>query len=242
MRIELHTMDFVNDGVADDDDITWLITGLDGWDSPEQRQSSVEPTSRHGARLSSSMLAARALTLKGLTKAKTLAQYEASQAFLNGLLNNLWFDREMVVHEQTVKTIYVVRGGAVRMNQVGVLAYEWEMPLLANDPLKYGEEVTVSIPAAATRTLTNLGNFPTERIVATTGGTVILANGKTLRAEAAPASTVFDFWNRTIEKTGVSHFDKLLSTSEWWDLQPGANSVVNTGSATASVTFRPAWL
>lgn len=246
LRFDLNEHEFLNDGAPDEDGITWLVTGIDGWDSPDLRQASVEPTSRHGSRLSQSMLAPRALVLKGLCKATTESQYWAARDFLNGLMNNLWYERELTVHEATIKTINVIRAGAVRMSEPGkpgINTFEWEMPLLAQDPLKYGAAVTTAIPAGATRTLTNVGNFPTEKITVTTSGTVILtANAKSLRAAGVPSSTVFDMYDRTILKAGVSHFDKLSSISEWFDLQPGANSVVNGGSASASVTFRPAWL
>ena len=37
-----------NTGVPTEDGVTWMVTDVSGWDSPEQRTGQLAPTGRHG--------------------------------------------------------------------------------------------------------------------------------------------------------------------------------------------------
>lgn len=248
MRIDLHTQAF-NTLVADANGTHWMVTGMEGWDSPGQRQSTAPPTSRHGAVILESMLDTRAITLRGVVKATGEGNFWAAYNALLGLVNNLTVPRVMKVHETPVKRISVIRGGAPRLAHVGVGSFTFEIPLLALDPLKYAD-VAKSAAISGTLTLTNDGTFDSEPIFTLTGAGTFSVTNTTRSAYAKvssgskslPSGTVIDFNKRSVMLNGVSYFSSLEPNAVFWSLAPGANSIKSEGSAPLSYTFRDAYI
>lgn len=246
MRIQLHDQVFGTD--PDSDGIYWLVTELDGWDSPAVRVSTLDPTYRPGSVLAYATYGSRAMTLRGVIKAPTETLFWKAYNRLLEITNNPMQAREFMVDEMDVrKTLYVVRSGNIRQKFVGVGASTFEVPLTAHDPIKYGEPVTTTIGSGATKSVVNPGNAISRHIVvgAQGDGTLALSTGGaslTTGGTSVGAGTVADFRARTLYLNGVNRYSQLHPMSSWWGLQPGANALANAGSTGVSITYRPAWV
>lgn len=244
MRIDLGSLVF-NDA-ADVNGVNWYVTAMEGWDAPNIRQSFAAPASQHGAVALESMLDTRSLVLRGIVKAPTEETFWGAYNYLSGL-PSLWVPIPLVVHESTPKQSNVIRGGLVRQNLVGVRAFEFEIPLIAQDPRKYATADTeVVIDPGSSATLTNNGQFATNPVVeVVSSGTVILTNtttGQQIATASLPSGAVIDFHRHSIVSGGLNLYSTLVPASMWWSLQPGANNISNSGSAQVRVTYRHAWI
>lgn len=249
MRIDLDALVF-NLGTPDANGTYWYITEMDGWDGPSLRQSFQGATTKHGGVLVESLLDTRAVTLKGVAKSTTESIFWSAYNYLLGITNNLVFDRNLVVYESpTAKRLGVIRAGAPRISFVGVGAFDFEIPLIARNPLKYlvtADSMAYSV--GQTSPLTNAGTFDTAPVVTTTSaGTVIIRNNTTGQKFSTgnvslPAGTVIDMGARTIYSGTTNLYNALTTTSVWWALRPGINQVYNYGTASVSVAFNSAWI
>jgi len=102
----------------------------------------------------------------------------------------------------------------------------------------------------------NAGTFPVSPVLRIDGPITDptvenLEQGKTLEFDITVADGDFlliDTEARSIMLNGTaSRYSSLLPTSEWWDLEPGANTIrfrsdTNAEDAVLSVSFRSAWL
>lgn len=247
MRITIGDQPFDRD-YRDSDGTYWMITELDGWSAPPVRAGAVEKTYGHGSAPIKATYGPRQMTAKGVVKAATEELFWKAYNRLAGDIVDLNRSVPMTVQEDVLKHIDVVKASEVRLSFIGVGAINFEIPLTAYDPLKYGPDATMTIPAGATRSLVNDGNEPSPRVVATASatGTLILRNVETEQTlttglNAVEAGTVANFRPRTLYWNGLDRYGRLHSTSTWWMLQPGANRIANTGSTAVSVVYQPAW-
>jgi phage-related protein len=249
--IELDDIVF-NSNTPDTDGTYWFITEWEGWDSPAVRQNTLEPTSRHGAVIAQGLHGHRPISLSGVVKAPTESAFWSAYNRLLNRTNDLLTTRILRVNEGgTIKEAGVVRSGEVRQRIKGVGAFEFEIPLIAPDPLKYGLEVNpVTIAAGGSVNLNNVGTYSTPNIVVTltNTGTVSLKNestGQRLHTgkENLGDDAVINFKARTVYNSeGKNRYDRLAPTSQWWELGPGTTRIRNTGTASVSVVYRSAWI
>lgn len=240
----------MNTGTADANGALWYVTGWEGWDSPNLRQSFGDPTSRHGQVVQESLLGSRAVNLSGVCKAPSSGAFWTAYNRLLAVTAVLRTPIALTVTEDVAKTLYVIRSGQVRHRMIGNSAFEFEVPLLAQDPLKYAAAAApTTINAAASATLTNTGSFQTQKVTVTTtsAGTVSLTNNATGQTfgtgdTTAASGTVYEFSGRTAYAGSDNRYFQLAASSQWWSLEPGANSIVNGGTANVSITFRSAWV
>lgn len=236
----------MNTGIPDSDGSLWYVDGIDGWDSPALRQSTLEPTSKHGSILTETLLGTRAVTVSGLCKCHGTSGYWASKNHLLGSTSGLGVAFDLRVEEDVIKRLGVVRGGEVRITYFPG-NFRFEIPLLAPDPLKYAVATSiVDIPGGeGTEVVVSTGTFATFPTI-TTSGLVNIENfsvGLTLRTmEAAPDDTVFDMHERTVYSDDVNNYGLLSPLSFWWSLQPGENEIRNHGTEDASMTYHDAWV
>jgi hypothetical protein len=127
---------------------------------------------------------------------------------------------------------------------VGGLAFPAAAPFVFGSG---GTDSTMSCP--------NVGTFPAPWVATFTGPLVApalthLATGKVLNLSganlAAGETLVVDSLARTVLLNGsASRYSWLTSTSQWFDLDPGANSVNLTGASGAgnvSIAWRSVWI
>jgi hypothetical protein len=245
LRVDLGSIQ-MNTDVADANGTKWYVQDIEGWSSPAIRQSIVAPTSRHGGVITEGMLDARAVILRGLFKAPSEATFWTAYNDINAAVVNLFTaSTVMKVYETTTKRLSVVRGGEVRINFVGLGAGEFEVPLLAPDPLKYSD--TLNGPTALAATITNAGNFFSLPIITLTGGGSYTITNTTQGASAslivvgAPAGTIIDFNARTVLSGSTDYYSIVDPLTVWWELLPGANIITKSGGA-ATISWRDAWL
>lgn len=258
LRIDIATLRF-NTGVPDADGATWWIDQFEGWDAAPARQTLSTMTNRHGAVQTDHMLDQRTIVAGGLvkvtgaTREERKANYFKARTGLLGVLNNMWSDDALVVHEDpSPKRCLVRRGGSIFVAAPdGTSTVKFLANLVALDPLKYstGLPITATIPPGGSVDLVNEGDFPTYPAITTSGAGILIvrnqnnANRHIKTRAAVPGATVAEFRRRTL--TGAdrqSRYGLLVPSSRWWALVPGANRVHNEGGAPVTVEFRHAWL
>lgn len=248
MRIDLYELVF-NTLVPDANGVHWMVTEMEGWDSPNFRYSAQGPSSRHGAVVLEHLMDQRVLLLRGVVKAPSEDQFWTAYNKMLGQINNLLEPRVLKVYESTPKEAYVIRGGPPRLAFNGVGSFAFEVGLTALDPLKY-----TSLAKTGTLTnnilLNNAGTFSTRPVITTTSvGTVILDNLAdpdldifSTGSNDLPSGTVIDFQKRTVTNGSSSYFQSLAPSSVFWALLPGNNQIRSTGTAGLSYSFRDAWI
>ena len=235
----------MNTGTPDSDVSLWYVDGMEGWDSPALRQSTLDPTSRHGTVVTEALLGARSVVLSGVCKAAGEEGLWNSYNRLLGVTAGLAVEFDLVVGENVPKRLGVVRGGNPRIDiQPG--HFKFEVPLLAQDPLKYAvDPTTETVPTSGSVALTNVGTFSTLPQITTSGDVEVenFTTALTLRTSLPVSSgTTFDARTRTAFAGTDDQYSKLSPTSVWWSLLPGANEIRNHGSDDVDIIFHSAWI
>lgn len=148
MRYELGGIVFDPDAAPDVNGVRWVVSELDGWDSPELRQQLLDPTSVHGRVFGESLYGSRDMTMTGVADVPDEPTLWVARNALANATNLVLAGDWLVVHETPPKKCLVRRAGRVRMrNNPDVLWVEFEVPLVAADPRKYAmDDTVVSIP------------------------------------------------------------------------------------------------
>lgn len=249
---------------ADRDFIGYVsdITGLDG---PDVRESSELLVEGDGGRHFDFYHGRRPITMSGLFNPNVFGASAARNITrllraTNAMRGDAYL-RWTATGAQRVE-VAVRRTSPPRIT--GQRAKSFLIGMTAADPRIYG--VTTNVQAAsvvnssgayAAVTASNVGSVATYPTISITGPITnpILTNatsGKVLsltRTIAAGDRVDLDFTNRTIKtQAGSSVYSSLnYTTSEWWPINPGSNSITLTGTfvstaAQLSVGWRDAWL
>ena len=240
----------VMDGTPDSEGVRWF-NGADivGYDSPPVRINDQERTAAHGGYGPERLYASRILTLPGWCECPSLEAAFAVRERLHGLMSG-----ELIVHEPVPKVLTVVSGGAPRSTEPldgPNPLVEWSIPLIARNPFKRAlDPVTVAIAAGGTGSFTATGRFPAELEVTTTSsGTVhVEQGGLAIMASSVPSGTVFtsgpgfDNLPRSVVGPGGEDLYSLtLPGTQWPAVVPGANSILNQGTAAVQVRYFPTY-
>lgn len=235
------------DAHTDSNGCQWMVVSMSGWDGAPQRLSTIPYGTKHGSVPVSPMYDSRTVVVGGLLKAPDI---DSLWSAYNGLIGTLSLrsPRQFTVYEGTTpKSLWTLSGAPPRMN-IRPGHFEFELTLLAPDPLKYGEETTVDIDAEDAATLDNVGNIESSFLSAQfrTSGVLRLRNGTTDRTTRSGKRTiasgaVIDYKKRTVRNGTSDLYWKLGAFSQWWHLAPGENAIMNEGDADLTVTYRPAW-
>lgn len=251
LQVDLGSMSF-NDGVADGEGTLWYIGSIDGWDSPSIRQNEVQRSSLHGSWLGQSVYGSRSITLRGFAKCTSEDGYYNSKNALAAATELIEADATLKVYESTeTKQCSVVRSGPIRISDKPG-HFIFEVPLIALDPTKYSATLSTDT-APWGSTVTNDGNYRTYPTVTLVSGfsatTVVLTNttisgSPYMRLTNMNNGDVIDFKNRLVTDSGGSskYASVDLSTSIWWFLAAGSNSLTKSGGTNATITWRDAWI
>lgn len=241
--------DLVLDGTPDALGVIWCVTDLEGWwDTPPLEQVLEQPTGLDEGVVSASTLDARPLVLRGTADHSRCRDRLAVVATRDRLASLTWpllAQKPLTVSEEgVVRQTSVLPAGEQRVSHAGRGALLFEVPLVAQDPRKYGADVKM---ATLPGTVVNAGNVTTYPVITlAAGGTVSLANstlgsGAVLTISGAAPGTVIDMRRRTATALGVDQYSKVRPNSVWWHLVPGPN-VITVSSGTADIAWRDAWL
>lgn len=137
-----------NTGTLDADSILWVCTGLEGWETPEPRQTFVNKTGDHGVMLAESYVDRRALILQGVIQVPFLVSDSATDARYwaawNKLTKTVTYDivggatfTTLTVHESPTARYAMVKLTGRPKFKISPKYWEFELPLVAPDPHKY---------------------------------------------------------------------------------------------------------
>jgi hypothetical protein len=248
------------------------LTDVEGLDFPTLRTSVVPRAVSDGDLLMPSWRAARYVSLEGMliatgaTEAAAIAQRESQEDFLRKILNALvrtdgtlrWTRRDGVTRQMVCRV-----WEPMRVRPAGPMK-TFLMQLVAPDPYVYNDtqtQTTDSTPTTA-QTFTNNGDAESYPVIRVTNGATAIASAFTLTNSTTGKSIVIsgasmatsgffdiDMANRTIvNNTGASQLAFVnWSSSTFWPLVPGGNSVVISGVtggplASTRVTYRDTWI
>lgn len=105
-------------------------------------------------------------------------------------------------------------------------------------------------------TVTNGGDFPHSPVLEITGPATnpriacVEDSNRTIKVDIVLGSSdtlIIDTFNRTVTLAGVNRYDVVRNDNQWWELQPGANTITMTrssatGNAQIVVKERDTWL
>lgn len=241
----------IDGSTVDANGATWHLSEIDGWDSPDLRSTLLDLPGHDREALGPLLHRGRALSLRGKCQTPTDAAFWASRTKLAGATLLTGSTGTLTVAETTTKKITVSRAGRVLMKPLGGLrGFEFEIPLIAPDPrilANTGSSIT------APGTATNNGNFKAAWVLTVTGS----AAGPIVLTRTAPGATktisvttsvpaaqllVIDSRARSVVLNGVNRYDLVTGTPEWFDLEPGANTIGYSGGGTFSLAWNDSWM
>lgn len=233
-------------GPADADGSIWMLTGMAGWDSAAQSYASLSFSGKDGVTLTRGTYQSRAVSLSGVCKATNEANLWKSYYRLMSSVGPKALVDLAVTEGAVTKFLRVRRAAEIRAD-VKYGHFTFEVPLVAPFPVKYGVPQTASLAAGGSVTVDNVGSEESYgiKVAVTSAGTVILTCDSIRLSTGdrdAAVGTEFDFAARTVYRGSVNQYSLLIPRSEWWPLEPGSNTIQNTGTANVDVSYRPAWM
>lgn len=126
----------MNSNTPDSNGSLWYVTGMDGWESPQLRQQTMDPDLLPGTIVTHSRWGGRIVMLQGICKASSAAGFWASYNRIQTLVTpegNVM----MSVMENTLKRLDVRLQTPAKIKILGGSAFEWSLTLLAENPDKY---------------------------------------------------------------------------------------------------------
>lgn len=262
-----HTLDISKlDGfgrlIPDSNGTFWYADDVDGWDSPAMRAAAVDKAGGQGQLVPSIEYSSRLVTIKGgLAVATTEAnRYTAELALETVLrLHDPTAPGALTTHEDIDRSIWVLKTEKFTIQDLPpgpvapLLPYGWpfrfEVPLLSPDPRKYGASHTLALPSGVATAVTNAGDYPTWPTLTITGGTNgdhITLSGQTVSLSNAyrpiPSPLTVNFQTGAVTDSGGVNAYSVISSDNWFQLIPGANSVTWTGTGTCSISWSDSWI
>ena len=228
---------------ADADGTVWNIEKMPGWQSPDVRVPTLNPTGAHGIRLARSWFGGRIVEAVGSAEATS---YENAWAAYERISNvaPLEATADLIVYEPVPKFLTVALGDIPRVSEPSPShVIEFSLVLVSEYAFKRVlDATTVALAAGGSATFTAGGKKPAEFEVTTTStGTVELSSGGlTLSTYSLPSGSVISSMPGRRGITGPSGEDlssSLVPGYQWPAIVPGSNTVDNAGSAAVSLSF-----
>lgn len=251
-------IEFTNDPAdPDGDGSVWLITDIKGWYETPPTDDGVERFSgRHGGVRVPTFYGPRQIIMSGVCIATSTTNALTSRDKLGSLMVSIQSVRGRILAYEGSDTrrSEVYAAGPARMSPPnGSKHFEFEIPLVAPDPRKYGDLVTETrgTPGGGENfSVTNSGNietWPTYEVVQ--AGTVSVTNltdpyyqPRVYASQSCGVGTIFDFYSRQVYLGLVNQYDKMdLNVTDWWAIQPGSNDLRTAGTE-LTLTYRHAYI
>lgn len=133
-------------GAVDAFGVEWTIAKFDGWTgSPSPTLKLTQRARGHGATASESFLTQRVMTIEGLVKAPSLTALDDAFDRLNAAVT-LGQTQMLVAESGRVRNALVQRQGDVMPEYLTDVIGKYSALIVAKDPLKYGDLITLSTP------------------------------------------------------------------------------------------------
>lgn len=266
VSVELNGL--VMDETADGNGIYWCWSALTGWWDGPDVDMALSPKAVQGTTVTSAKNRGRSIVLEGIAyKPDGVAlgtDWFTAQETLAEAVDLVDTHALLLVGEPTPKQMYVRRDQPFRCRVIGEMQWlEFQVPLYAPDPVKYGQtenNQTITIASGAsskTETVTNAGNAPvpiTARMHGPTEWATLRHVGLSLPVEhdrdvGAGEYMDFDFATKTVlDETATDAYSYVRTSTKWWLLQAGANSVryergftPPAATADCDLTWRDGW-
>lgn len=128
---------------VDANGVHWILQEFEGWDSPGTTLEMVQRVRGHGATASESFLKPRVMTLSGFIAAPSAEAGVAARDALAAAVSLAPFP--LIVNEAgLVRSVMVRRQDQVLMSRQGATDTAFSIQVVANDPRKFGDVVSVS--------------------------------------------------------------------------------------------------
>lgn len=236
-----------------------------GWGSPDVRRVTEERPWQHGSIDSTTLWGARVMPVRGWcgqVPSDSSDPAVAVEAFdtLKALLvpgPHLLVVRRYGRSEDEQMTVRLASGVELLSEEGAGAVLHWGMDLMAPDPRLYSTvESTAQRSGAGSWNATNGGKVATPVVIEVVGptsaGTITLTNSTTGESvflsgvDALPNNTytaTIDLRQRTVTYFGDPQpQDVIAASTNWWELEPGLNSLSVSGTAIqASTVTRARW-
>lgn len=164
---------------VDDEGVEWVLESLEGWESPELRESLTERPADHGAYAGAFLYGTRPITVNGWALAASAAQARDARDRLARASTLLDTEGELLVDETPAKIARVRRSGRLLVEPVGTSALKIAVGLVARDPRQYEadeRELSTSLPPIGTAGRAYPRTFPHGYGTAGVGGAISAPN------------------------------------------------------------------
>lgn len=227
------------------------VLSVEGLNPPDSRIDEVEQAIKHGSFVFAEFLTSRRITMQGDIIGDSNNDFATKINDWRAAFVPRASDLPLVYKfpGEVEKRIYCVptrRFFPANLNY-NLNFTNWTLELLAQDPRIYAEAASQLVGAGVAA---NAGIFPSFPIATITGATNPVIGNSTTGKEISLTLTmaggeelIIDFDKRTIELDGVNRYETLnLPTSEWWDLEPGNNTITYSGGGVLTLDWRSAWI
>lgn len=219
----------------------FIVTDFEGLDSATVDYSATDNYG-DGEMLSRLRLGPREMNIKGMAWSPRAEDHgiwrvrdKLSAAFASLVRNPAWVYID--THAPGVPVQLQVRvGGELHLpTPKAHNVQEFEFPIRATDPRKYGQ-IERNQTIGGTAVVTNFGNYPTyvKAVLQQTANAAFLTNnsdgGKRMlySFNGVPAGAYFDFAKKeTGDYNGPRELGKR--SHQWWELKPGPNNITTQG-------------
>lgn len=230
-----------NNNTPDGNGTLWYCTGIQGWGGPETRTEVLQLPAQHGEKTVSNLYGPRLLTLTGVVKATSEANFWTAWHYLESQTNALRTPVVMTVTEaSSVKRIEVIRSGALNIEFIGKGSFGFELNLRADDPFKYSNTLHTDADLGTINNAGTIISYPTFTLTGSGTPTITVGSLTWWATDSLPSGTVIDMKNQTVLDGVTSYYALRHPESEWVYLSPGNNTVASTVAAT--ISWRDAWV
>jgi hypothetical protein len=248
-------------------DQDYIVPTYSGFANPDYRALDIERASDHGGfGATKEYLDIRRIVLDVQVLATSLTNLHANLGTLAKVCRpadaDIIFSFQFAGQSKRRLNVRPRRSAFGYNKQMAALYLNAAIELIALDPRIYSAAVktsVISILAASSSqagTLTNDGNFPTRPSLSIVGPATNprIQNtqdaNKSIKIDVvlgAPDTLLIDIDRKTVKLNGVDRYDLVRTDNQWWELQPGANTITysrtgTTGQSDMTCTFRDAWI
>ena len=233
-------------GMVDAAGVAWHLTGMEGWDSPDQRAEYSAREADHGAWAAPVYLSQRPITLAGKIETSGVAVLDSAMEQL--IAACALTDTTLTVYETTPKQATVRRSGPLLLRPITDRIAEYSILVTAADPRRYSttlQSQSTALPSV-TGGLTLPITMPITISATTVAGSITLTNSGSMATRptltlAGPVDTptiVAALPGGTVTQIA---YGGALQAGDVLVIDSAARTVVLNGTASRRLYFSGTW-